>query len=106
MSAVRGVASVHGPEAIDAGVSDRTWPRRWRDDAGLLIAVRKDEWTVFHGLPPSEMGRVLQDLARRVRLSHYRKQPRAREAEAQEGQWLQKKHLATAKLLRDQQLPR
>ena len=47
-----------------------------REDWQHGIAIPADEWVVFHDLSPSVMGRWLQALARRVRLSEYRKQPR------------------------------
>ena len=43
---------------------------------GMMIAIPEDEWAVFHGLSPQEIAPILKDLARAVRLSHFRKQPR------------------------------
>jgi hypothetical protein len=43
---------------------------------GMMIAIPEDEWAVLHGLTPEGLGQVLQELARNVRLSEYRKQPR------------------------------
>lgn len=109
MSAVKGaLRSVHGPEAIDSGVSGSDLAEEVSGTTrGMLIAIRKDEWTVFHGLSASEMGRVLQELARRVRLSHYRKQPRGpKKPKPKKASGYEKKHLATAKLLKYQQIPK
>src|SRR5262249_5278486 len=78
MSVVKGaLRSVHGAEAIDAGVSGSDLAEEVAGTTrGMLIAIPEDEWAVFHDLSASEMGEVLRGLARRVRLSHYRKQPR------------------------------
>ena len=40
---------------------------------GMMIAVPKDEWAVFHGLSPDRMGQFLKELAGTIRLSEYRK---------------------------------
>jgi hypothetical protein len=68
----------------------------------MRIAIPEDEWAVFHGLPPATLGRVLRDLARRVRLAEYRKQPRGpKKPKPKKSSGYEKKHLSTAKLLRD-----
>ncbi len=70
----------------------------------MLIAIPEDEWTLFHGMSPSEMARVLQEIARRVRLSHYRKQPRGpKKPKSEKVSGYEKNHIATAKVLKDQQ---
>jgi hypothetical protein len=105
MSAVKGaLRSVHGPEAVDTGVSGSDLAEEASGTTrGMLIAIPEDEWAVFHGLPASEMGEVLRDLARRVRLSHYRKQPRGpKKPKPKKNSGYKKKHLSTAKLLKDQ----
>src|SRR5438270_419788 len=69
---------------------------------GMRIAIPKDEWVVFHGMPPSELGGVLMDLARRVRPSEYRKQPRGpNRPKPEKASGYAKKHLSTAKLPND-----
>jgi hypothetical protein len=106
MSAVKGaLRSVHGAEAIDAGVSGWDLAEEVTGTTrGMMIAIPEDEWTMFHGLPAREMGEVLQDLARRVRLSHYRKQPRGpKKPKPEKASGYEKKHLSTAKVLKDQQ---
>jgi hypothetical protein len=99
--------SAHGAEAIDAGVSASDLAEEVAGTTrGMLIAIPEDEWTVFHGLSASEMGEVLQDLARRVRLSHYRKQPRGpKKPKPKKASGYEKKHLSTAKVLKDQKKP-
>jgi Transposase DDE domain len=105
MSVVKGaLRSVHGPEAVDAGVSGSDLAEEVSGTTrGMLVAIPEDEWAVFHGLPASEMGEVLRDLARRVRLSHYRKQPRGpKKPKPKKASGYEKKHLSTAKVLKDQ----
>lgn len=105
MSAVKGaLRSVHGAEAIDHGVSGWDLAEEVAGTTrGMRIAIPADEWTVFHDLSPSAMGRFLQDLARRVRLSEYRKQPRGpKKPKPKKASGYKKKHLSTAKLLKDQ----
>jgi IS4 transposase len=106
MSAIKGaLRSVHGTEAIDEGVSGADLAEEVAGTTrGMRIAIPEDEWAVFHHLSPSATGRVLQDLARRVRLSEYRKQPRGpRKPKPSKASGYEKKHLSTAKLLKDQQ---
>jgi hypothetical protein len=109
MSAVKGaLRSVHGAEAIDLGVSGWDLAEEVSGTTrGMRIAIPKDEWVVFHGRSPSAMGQVLRDLARRVRLSEYRKQPRGpKKPKPEKASGYAKKHLSTAKLLKDQRLKR
>jgi Transposase DDE domain len=106
MSAVKGaLRSVHGAEAIDGGVSGSDLAEEVAGTTrGMRIAIPADEWAVFHDLSPSAMGRLLQDLARRVRLSEYRKQPRGpKKPKPKKASGYEKKHLSTAKLLKDQE---
>jgi hypothetical protein len=108
MSAVKGaLRSVHGSGAIDGGVSGSDLAEEVSGTTrGMLIAIPEDEWAVFHGLPASEMGEVLRDLARRVRLSHYRKQTRGpKKPKPKKASGYEKKHLSTARVLKEQKKP-
>lgn len=97
--------SVHGPESVDVEVSGSDLAEEVAGTTrGMLIAIPKDEWTGFHDLPPSEMSRVLRDLAGRVRLAHYRKQPRGpKKPKPVKNSGYEKKHLSTAKILKNRQ---
>ncbi len=67
---------------------------------GMMIAIPEDEWAVFHGLTAAALGRILLDLASRVRLSAYRKQvrgPKRPQPRRESGAKI--KHVSTAKLL-------
>lgn len=97
--------SVHGTQAIDGGVSGSDLAEEVTGTTrGMRIAIPADEWVVFHALSPSEMGRLLQELARRVRLAEYRKQTRGpKKPKPLKASGYEKKHLSTAKLLKDQE---
>jgi hypothetical protein len=108
MSAVKGaLRSVHGAEAVAAGVSGSDLAEEVAATTrGMRIAIPADEWVVFHGLPAREMGEALRGLARRVRLSHYRKQPRGpKKPKPRKASGYEKKHLSTARLLKNQREP-
>lgn len=74
MAALR---SVHGAEPIDQHLSlsyvanDTAATYR-----GMMMAIPEEEWRVFSGMSPSEMGGFLKALAQKVRLKAYRKSPR------------------------------
>ncbi len=106
MSAVKAaLRSVHGTEAIDDGISGSDLAEEVAGTTrGMRIAIPADEWVVCHALSPSEMGHLLQELARRVRLSEYRKQSRGpKKPKPLKSSGYEKKHLSTAKLLKDQE---
>jgi IS4 transposase len=93
--------SVHGAEASDAKVSGYELAEEVSGTyRGMMIAVPKDEWVVFHGMSPRELCPFLKRLARAVRLSEFRKQPRGPKKPRPRRQSGAKiKHVATAKLL-------
>ena len=78
LSAVKAaLRSVHGTEVADQQVSGFYLADEVAGThRGMMIAIPKDEWVVFHGMSPHEIAPILKDLARMVRLSHFRKQPR------------------------------
>jgi hypothetical protein len=92
----------HGAEAVDEGVSGSDLAEEVAGTTrGMMIAVPEDEWVPFHCLCPSELGEALRALAKRVRLSHYRKQPRGpKKPKPLKASGYEKKHLSTAKLLK------
>jgi hypothetical protein len=66
----------------------------------MMIAVPKDEWVVFHAMSPQEISPFLKRLAKAVRLSEFRKQPRGPKKprpERQSGSEI--KHVATSRLI-------
>jgi Transposase DDE domain len=105
LSAVKAaLRSVHGAEASDAKVSGYDLAEEVSGTyRGMMIAVPKDEWVVFHGMSPRELCPFLKRLAGAVRRSEFRKQPRGPKKPRPERQSGAKvKHVATAKLLAEQ----
>ncbi|HMB05171.1 MAG TPA: transposase [Isosphaeraceae bacterium] len=96
--------SVHGAKAADSEVSGYDLAEEVAGTyRGMMIAVPKDEWVVFHGMSPREISPFLKRLAGAVRLSEFRKQargPKKPRPERQSGAEI--KHVATARLLREQ----
>jgi IS4 transposase len=96
--------SVHGGEVIDTEVSGYDLAEEVAGTyRGMMIAVPKDEWVVFHGMSPKEICPFLKQLARAVRLSEFRKQPRGpKKPRPQRQSGAKSKHVATARLLNKQ----
>lgn len=97
------IRSVHGVAAAEAVSGSDLAEEVAGTRRGMRIAIPADEWVVFHGLPPHEMGRLLQELARAIRLEEYRKQPRGPKKPRPRRQSGAKiKHIATARILKNQ----
>jgi IS4 transposase len=97
------VRSVHGVAAAEAISGSDLAEEIAGTHRGMMIAVPKDEWVVFHDLSPEQMGQFLQELARAIRLNEYRKQPRGPKKPRPRRQSGAKiKHVATSKLLKNQ----
>jgi hypothetical protein len=96
--------SVHGAKAAATEVSGYDLAEEVAGTyRGMMIAVPKDEWVVFHGMSPREISPFLKRLAGAVRLSEFRKQPRGPKKPRPERQsGAEIKHVATAKLLQEQ----
>lgn len=96
--------STHGAAASDDKISGYDLAEEVAGTyRGMMIAVPKDEWVVFHGMPPRQLCPILKALAGAVRLSEFRKQPRGPKKPRPRRQSGAKiKHVATAKLLAEQ----
>src|SRR5512135_273938 len=57
------VRSVHGAAAAEAVSGWDLAEEVAGTHRGMMIAVPKDEWVVFHGLSPDRMGQFLKELA-------------------------------------------
>jgi IS4 transposase len=102
MSTVKAaLRSVHGEKADDSKVSGSDLAEEVAGtQRGMMIAVPKDEWVVFHGMSPQEISPFLKELAGAVRLSEFRKQPRGPKKPHPKRQSGAKiKHVATSQLL-------
>ncbi len=95
---------VHGAKAADTEVSGYDLAEEVAGTyRGMMIAVPKDEWVVFHGMSPGTLSPFLKRLAGAVRLSEFRKQPRGpKKPRPQRQSGAKIKHVATAKLLEKQ----
>jgi IS4 transposase len=103
MSAVKAaLRSVHGEKADDTKISGYDLAEEVAGThRGMMIAVPKDEWVVFHGMSPREISPFLKELAGAVRLSEYSKQPRGPKKPRPKRQSGAKiKHVATSQLLK------
>jgi IS4 transposase len=96
--------SVHGEKAGDTEVSGYDLAEEVAGTyRGMMIAVPKDEWVVFHGISPRELSPFLKRLAGKVRLAEFRKQPRGPKKPRPEQQsGVKIGHVATARLLKEQ----
>jgi len=71
-----------------------------RTYAGMMIAIPEDSWHVFAGMTAGELGRVLKDLAGRVRLETLRKHPRGpKKPVVKKPKNKRQPHVSTARLL-------
>lgn len=68
---------------------------------GMMIAIPEDEWVVFHNLTPVQLGEVLVELAKNVRLARYTKQPRGpKKPQPKRQSGAEIKHVSTARILK------
>ena len=98
--------SVHGAKVVTEEVSGYYLADEVAGTyRGMMIAIPEDEWVVFQDLSPVQLGQVLRDLARSVRLSEFRKQPRGPKKPQPERRIVgQQNHVSTAKLLKVREL--
>jgi IS4 transposase len=94
--------SVHGAKVVTEEVSGYYLADEVAGTyRGMMIAIPEDEWAVFQDLSPVGLGQVLHDLARKVRLSEFRKQPRGpKKPQPKRRIEGQQNHVSTAKLLK------
>jgi IS4 transposase len=93
--------AVHGEKADETKVSGYDLAEEVAGTyRGMMIAVPKDEWVVFHEMSPQEISPFLKRVTGSVRLSEFRKQPRGPKKprpERQSGSEI--KHVATSQLI-------
>jgi IS4 transposase len=102
MSAVKAsLRSAHGEAADDTKVSGYDLAEEVAGThRGMMIAVPKDEWVVFHEMSPQEMSPFLKRVASAVRLAEFGKQPRGPKRPRPQRQSGSKiKHVATSQVL-------
>jgi hypothetical protein len=99
LSTVKAVLrSVHGEAASDAKASGYDLAEEVAGAyRGMMIAIPKDEWVVFHEMSPRGLRPFLKRLAGAVRLSEFRKQPRGpKKPRPERRSGAEIKHVATA----------
>jgi len=102
MAALR---SVHGEDIIDHDLSLSDVANDIAQTSqGMMMAIPEDEWRVFSRMAPADLVATLKMLARKVRLSAYRKSPRGPKKPRPKREGTTKvPHVSTATLLREQQ---
>jgi Transposase DDE domain len=91
----------HGHEKVEKEVSGyRLANEVSRTHTGMMIAIPKEEWRVFQKLSAKELGKVLTDLAGRIRLTALRRRPRGpKKPVPRRTKYARNKHVSTARLL-------
>lgn len=93
--------AVHGRETVEKDISayylsleiSQTYD-------GMMIAIPAPRWEVFGKLTPSELARVLKDLAANVNLRRYQKHPRGpKKPPPKKSKYKNGGHVSTAKLI-------
>ena len=99
LAALRGV---HGQEKVDAAVSLSSMANDIATTYhGMRIAIPEAEWDVFARMRAPDMVATLRDVAQRVALRAYRKNPRGpKRARPKHDGSSKQGHVSTAKLLR------
>lgn len=103
MSTVKAALRVaHGVEVVQEKISGYYLAEEvTMNHRGMMIAIPEDEWVVFHDLTPVQLGGVLVELARNVRLSLYTKQPRGpKKPQPKKQSGAKIKHVSTARILK------
>ena len=101
------LAAVRGERGVAAadGVSDYYMSAELaRTSEGLTIAVPEASWSPIAGWSAQEMAMWLRTVVRRAKLERYKKAVRGpKKSKPRRTRFAQKKHIATARLLRDEQ---
>jgi hypothetical protein len=67
---------------------------------GMMVAIPARHWSVFRTLSPTELARVLKELASNINLRRYQKHPRGpKKPPAKKSKYKNGGHVSTAKLL-------
>jgi hypothetical protein len=104
LATVRAVlASVHGVGKVDVGLSDYYMAEEIQGTyRGMMIAIPSENWSIFASFNIPQLAEVLLDLAARVHLSSFLKQPRAPKKKKHPPTCDPlHRHIATARLLAD-----
>jgi IS4 transposase len=102
MSTVKAaLRSVHGAAVVDNEFSTYDLAEEVAaTHRGMMIAIPEDEWVIFQGMSPRELGPLLKQFAAAVKLSEYSKQPRGpKKPRLKRTSGAKARHVSTAKLL-------
>ena len=95
------LSSIHGTKIIEEQVSGYYLADEISGTyRGMMIAIDADEWVIFRQLTPAELVQLLRKLARKVKLSAFRKHPRGpKKPVAKRKSDPKTPHVSTAKLI-------
>jgi len=95
------LSSIHGTKIIEEQVSGYYLADEISGTyRGMMIALDAEEWVIFRQLTPAELVQLLRKLARKVKLSAFRKHPRGpKKPVAKRKSDPKKPHVSTAKLI-------
>jgi hypothetical protein len=93
--------SIHGSKVIEEQVSGYYLADEISGTyRGMMIAIEAEQWIIFRQLSPAKLVQLLKRLARKVKLSAFRKHPRgAKKTVAKRKSDLKKPHVSTARLI-------
>jgi len=95
------LSSIHGTKIIEEQVSGYYLADEISGTyRGMMIAIDAEQWVVFRQLTPAQLIQLLKKLARKVKLSAFRKHPRGpKKPVAKRKKDPKKPHVSTAKLI-------
>jgi IS4 transposase len=93
--------AVHGRETVQQEVSGYYLSLEISQTYdGMMVAIPARHWRVFRTLPPTEMARVLKELASNINLRRYQKHPRGpKKPPPKKSKYKNGGHVSTARLL-------
>ncbi len=95
------LSSIHGSQVIEEQVSGYYLADEISGTyRGMMIALDAEQWIIFRQLPQSELIKFLKKMAKKVKLSAFRKHPRGpKKPVAKRKKDPKKPHVSTAKLI-------
>ena len=95
------LASIHGSKVIEEQVSGYYLADEISGTyRGMMIAIDAEQWIIFRKLTPAKLVQLLKRLARKVKLSAFRKHPRGPKKQVAKRKSDPKKpHVSTARLI-------
>jgi hypothetical protein len=95
------LSSIHGTKVIEEQVSGYYLADEISGTyRGMMIAIDAEQWVIFRQLTPAQLVQLLRKLARKVKLSAFRKHPRGpKKPVAKRKSDPKTPHVSTAKLI-------